>query len=614
MEQITGALVGIALVLSAVFVPMAFFGGSVGVIYRQFSITLVVGDGAVGARRADAHARAVRDDPEAGATAPSAAASSACSTAATTRTQPRLSRARSACSCGASCAAMIVLRRRSPARSRCCSRAMPKGFLPEEDQGQFNVQVLLPPGATQEQTRAVMEQVSDHFLDAGEGRGRVGHDDHRLRLRRPRPELGHSRSSSCGTGTSATTARLKASAVVARATGAFSQIKEAHRVRVRAAGDQRARQRRPASRCSSQDRGGLGHDALIAARDQLLGLAAEAPGARRRCARAASRIAPSTRSTSTRRRPRRSACRSPTSTRRCRRRGAARTSTTSSTTAARSACTCRPTRRSACSPRISAAGTCATGPARWCRSRRSRPAAGRSARRSSIASTASRRSRSRASPRRATARARRWRRWRQLVDAAARRASAPSGPASPTRSSTSGANAPILYALSLLVVFLCLAALYESWSIPVSVMLVVPLGVLGAVVATLLGKQANDVYFQVGLLATIGLVGEERDPDRRVREGARTSRANAGRGGARGGADAPASDPDDVARVRARRAAARDRERRRCGRAERDRRRGHRRRARGDVPRRAAGAGVLRADRVATAAPKPEPVAAGPHA
>jgi HAE1 family hydrophobic/amphiphilic exporter-1/multidrug efflux pump len=69
----------------------------------------------------------------------------------------------------------------------------------------------------------------------------------------------------------------------------------------------------------------------------------------------------------------------------------------------------------------------------------------------------------------------------------------------------SGKNAPVLYALSLLVVFLCLAALYESWSIPFSVMLVVPLGVLGAVTFTLLGGLANDVYFQVGLLTTIGL-------------------------------------------------------------------------------------------------------------
>ncbi len=53
MEQITGALIGIGLVLSAVFVPMAFFGGSAGVIYRQFSITIVVGHGAVGAGGAD---------------------------------------------------------------------------------------------------------------------------------------------------------------------------------------------------------------------------------------------------------------------------------------------------------------------------------------------------------------------------------------------------------------------------------------------------------------------------------------------------------------------------------------------------------------------------------
>lgn len=69
----------------------------------------------------------------------------------------------------------------------------------------------------------------------------------------------------------------------------------------------------------------------------------------------------------------------------------------------------------------------------------------------------------------------------------------------------SGAQAPALYALSLLIVFLCLAALYESWSIPFSVMLVVPLGVLGAVVGASIRGLSNDVYFQVGLLTTIGL-------------------------------------------------------------------------------------------------------------
>lgn len=69
----------------------------------------------------------------------------------------------------------------------------------------------------------------------------------------------------------------------------------------------------------------------------------------------------------------------------------------------------------------------------------------------------------------------------------------------------SGAQAPALYALSLLVVFLCLAALYESWSIPFSVMLVVPLGVFGALLATWMRGLENDVFFQVGLLTVIGL-------------------------------------------------------------------------------------------------------------
>ena len=68
-----------------------------------------------------------------------------------------------------------------------------------------------------------------------------------------------------------------------------------------------------------------------------------------------------------------------------------------------------------------------------------------------------------------------------------------------------GAQAPALYALSLLVVFLLLAALYESWSIPFAVILVVPLGILGALAATWIRGLDNDIYFQVGLLATMGL-------------------------------------------------------------------------------------------------------------
>ncbi|MDB5717703.1 MAG: hydrophobe/amphiphile efflux family protein [Sphingomonas bacterium] len=69
----------------------------------------------------------------------------------------------------------------------------------------------------------------------------------------------------------------------------------------------------------------------------------------------------------------------------------------------------------------------------------------------------------------------------------------------------SGGQAPYLYALSMLVIFLCLAALYESWSIPISVMLVIPLGLLGAAIAVALRGLENDVYFQVWLLSTMGL-------------------------------------------------------------------------------------------------------------
>jgi multidrug efflux pump subunit AcrB len=71
-----------------------------------------------------------------------------------------------------------------------------------------------------------------------------------------------------------------------------------------------------------------------------------------------------------------------------------------------------------------------------------------------------------------------------------------------------GAQAPLLYAVSLLFVFLCLAALYESWSIPFSVMLAVPIGIVGSLLFTSVRGLSNDVYFQVGLLATVGLAAK----------------------------------------------------------------------------------------------------------
>ncbi len=72
----------------------------------------------------------------------------------------------------------------------------------------------------------------------------------------------------------------------------------------------------------------------------------------------------------------------------------------------------------------------------------------------------------------------------------------------------SSGQAPLLYAVSLMVVFLCLAALYESWSIPVAVLLVIPLGLVGAVFAVTLRGLQNDIYLQIGLLTTMGLAAK----------------------------------------------------------------------------------------------------------
>jgi multidrug efflux pump len=71
-----------------------------------------------------------------------------------------------------------------------------------------------------------------------------------------------------------------------------------------------------------------------------------------------------------------------------------------------------------------------------------------------------------------------------------------------------GAQTPLLYALSLLIVFLCLAALYESWTIPTSVMLVAPLGILGTVLGAWLTGMERDIYFQVAMLTTVGLTSK----------------------------------------------------------------------------------------------------------
>ena len=94
----------------------------------------------------------------------------------------------------------------------------------------------------------------------------------------------------------------------------------------------------------------------------------------------------------------------------------------------------------------------------------------------------------------------------------------------------SGGQAPYVYALSMLIVFLCLAALYESWSVPIAVMLVVPLGVLGAVIAATIAGLDNDIYLQVGLITTIGVSAKNailivEFAEERMREGLSPAKA-----------------------------------------------------------------------------------------
>ncbi len=90
-----------------------------------------------------------------------------------------------------------------------------------------------------------------------------------------------------------------------------------------------------------------------------------------------------------------------------------------------------------------------------------------------------------------------------------------------------GNSATLLMILSIVIVFLCLSALYESWSIPVAVLLVVPLGLLGMVAASMLRGFPNDMYFKIGMVTVIGPSCEERDPDRGIRGGTAGRRQDA---------------------------------------------------------------------------------------
>ncbi len=163
----------------------------------------------------------------------------------------------------------------------------------------------------------------------------------------------------------------------------------------------------------------------------------------------------------------------------------------------------------------------------------------------------------------------------------------------------SGGASALVFVFGLVMVFLILAAQYESWSLPGSVITAVPFGVLGALLAVWLRGMENDVYFQIGLVTLIGLSAEERDPDRRVR-GPRARQGPLDRRVGRAGREGtPATDRDDVARLHGRRRPARHRLRRRLGVASLDRHGRDRRHGGRDDARAVLRAAVLRADQPA---------------
>jgi HAE1 family hydrophobic/amphiphilic exporter-1/multidrug efflux pump len=501
MGQITGALVGIAMVLSAVFIPMAFFGGSVGVIYRQFSITLVssmVLSVIVAMTLTPALCATLLKPVEKGHGLARKGLFGAFN-----RVYDRASgnyqgvvralvghRARSMLVYLVICAALAFMFSR-----------LRSGFLPEEDQGTMYAQVLLPPGATLERTRNVLSDVSKHMLteekDAvesvmsivGFSFGARGQNSGIAFIRlKPWDEREG--------------AHLKASAVAARAMRAFSTVKEAN---VFAFVPPAVPELGTASgfELQLQDRGGLGHERLLEVRNQLLGLAAKDASLakvrpaglddtpqykidvdQQKAAALGVSLADINQTLSStwgvsyvndfidKGRTKRVLIQAdapfrmqPDDLQRWYvRNGTGEMVPFSAVATGRWTYGSPKLERFNGFPSVAIQGEPSTGNS------------------SGDALNAVERLVD------------------QLPEGIGREWSGLS-----YEERLSGANAPALYALSLLVVFLCLAALYESWSIPVAVMLVVPLGVIGAVAATLFGGLANDVYFQVGLLTTVGL-------------------------------------------------------------------------------------------------------------
>ena len=509
MGQISGALVGVALVLSAVFVPMAFFGGSVGVIYRQFSITIVsamVLSVLVAMVLTPALcATLLKPIPQGGHSHGDGVLGrffgrfNAWFDRATQRYEGGVRHvlARS----GRYFAVYAVL----GVAMALGLMKIPSGFLPDEDQGVLFTMVQLPVGATQNRTLEALAEVEQHFLTeekesvesiltvagfsfAGSGQNMA---------------LGFVKLKDWG---ERSRADQKAGAVAGRAMQALAKVRDAS---IFTMTPPAVSELGNASGFDLmlQDRGNLGHEALTQARNQLLGMAAKEPGL--------VGVRPNGQADSPQLELDIDEHKA----------GALGVSLADIHANLAAAWGSRYVNDFIDKGRVKKVFLQADAPFRMLPQDIDRwyvkNANGEMVSFASFASA----------------------RWSMGSPRLERYNGVPSmqiqGMAMPGKSSSgeamatmerlvaqlpagigyewtgvsrqersSGSQAPMLYAVSILVVFLSLAALYESWTIPAAVLLAVPLGVLGNVVAALLGWHMNDVYFQVALLTTVGLAAK----------------------------------------------------------------------------------------------------------
>ncbi len=500
MAQITSALVGIALVLSAVFIPMAFFGGSTGIIYRQFSVTIVsamVLSVLVAMTLTPALCATMLKPSGAHATQRGFfgwfnRSFERCSARYEGWVGAVLQRGRSSLLVYA----LVVLAMAAGYAS------LPTSFLPDEDQGILMAQIQLPVGATDSRTQAVMTQFETYMLKQPEveamisisGLGMGGNSQNTgrafIRLKDWSERTGSGQD---------------AASIAQRATLALSSIGDAD-VFVMQPPAVRGLGQSSGFDLQLKDLGGLGHDALVAAREQFIELAKKDPrllGVRSNGLDDSPQLKVTIDD---------------------RKAGALSLSTSDINTTLSTALggsyvndflnqgrVKKVYVQGAADSRMQAADL-----DHWF----VRNSNDEMVPFSSFASSS-------------------WSYGSPLLERYNGSASLEVvGDPAPGVSSgdamdaveaiakqlpqgigyewtgqsyqlrLSGSQAPLLYAVSVLFVFLCLAALYESWSVPFSVILVVPLGVVGAVLATRVTGLSNDVYFQVGLLTTVGLAAK----------------------------------------------------------------------------------------------------------